>query len=104
MHPAGAFVVESHQRYYTKVSFDGFVQWLDLACAINKKALLVLFDLTYDIQSTNATTNLNLEEDLMSKDFVFDWRPVLKTEHVLFESRHLACATNRKAQLILLDC
>ena len=104
MHPADTFVVESHQRYHTNVSFDGFVRWLDLAHAIDKKAHLVSFDSTYHTQLTNVTTNLNVEEDLASKDLVFNWRLILKTEHVLFESLHLARATNRKAQLVLLDC
>ena len=61
----------------------------------------ILIDLTYDIQSTDATTNLNVEEDLRLKDWVFDWRPALKKEHVLHDLRLLALAIDRKTKLVV---
>ena len=61
--------------------------------SIDRKAQPILFDLTYDFQLTDATTNLNVEEDLRSKDLVLNWRPALKMEHVLFDLRRLALAS-----------
>jgi hypothetical protein len=82
-------------------SFDGLVRWLDMAHATERKAQPVSFDLMYDIQSTDATTNLNVEEDLTSKELVFDWRPALKEEHVLFDLRPWALAIDRKTKLVV---
>jgi hypothetical protein len=66
-----------------------------------RKTQPILYDLTYDIQLTDATTNLIVEEDLTLKDLVFDWRPALKEEHVLYDLRLLALAIDRKTKLFV---
>ncbi len=42
-----------------------------------------------------------MEEDLTSKDLVFDWHPVLKEEHFLHDLRLLALAIDRKTKLVV---